>query len=87
MIAFILILLLPTIQNEVQFTKPLESLEKRELAKKPEFSFTTKFARDFELYYDDNFGLRNNLVDWGSSFRTKIFRASMHPDKGNVWKR
>ncbi len=78
--AFFTILLLPTVQNEIQFTEPLENLEKRELAKMPQFAFTAEFARNFEDYYNDNFGLRNNLINWGGTYRTKLFRASMHPE-------
>ncbi len=77
---FFIVLLLPSVQNEIHFTEPLENLEKRELAKKPKFAFTTEFARDFEEYYNDNFGLRNNLINWGGTYRTKLFRASMHPE-------
>ena len=77
--AFFLVLLLPTLQSEIEFTPPLTNLEKRELAEKPEFSFSKKFARDFEKYYDDNFGLRNNFINWGGTYRTKLFRSSKHP--------
>lgn len=77
---FLSILLLPSIQNEIQFTKPLENLEKRKLAKKPEFAFTTDYARKYEEYFNDNFGLRNNLINWGGTYRTKLFKSSMHPE-------
>ena len=77
---FFIVLLLPSIQNEIHFTEPLENLEKRELAKEPKFAFSTEFARNFEDYYNDNFGLRNNLINWGGTYRTKLFRASMHPE-------
>jgi hypothetical protein len=78
---FVIVLIMPTLQNQIQFTKPLENLEKRELVKIPEFTWTKEFARGFESYYNDNFGLRNNFVDWGGTFRTKFFRSSMHPEK------
>lgn len=78
--AFVLVLILPTLQNQLQLTEPLENLEKRELAEMPEFSWSKTFARGFETYYNDNFGLRNNLVNWGGTYRTKLFRSSMHPE-------
>ncbi len=79
-VAFMVILILPALQNKIQFAKPLQNLEKRELAKKPKFSFTKEFARGYEAYFNDNFGLRNNLVNWGGRYRTKLFRSSMHPE-------
>lgn len=78
--AFILILVLPTLQKETGFVKELESLEKRNLTDRPGFSFSKKFARDFETYFDDNFGLRNRLVSWGGAYKTKLFRSSKNPD-------
>ena len=77
---FFVLLLLPSIQNEIQFVKPLENLEKRKLAPKPEFSLSQKFARDYEDYYNDNFGLRNHLINWGGIYRTQLFQSSMHPE-------
>ncbi|NHF59093.1 hypothetical protein FK220_007065 [Flavobacteriaceae bacterium TP-CH-4] len=78
--AFVLILILPTLQNQLQLTEPLENLEKRELAEMPEYSWSKSFTREFETYYNDNFGLRNNLVNWGGTYRTKLFRSSIHPE-------
>lgn len=78
---FMLILILPTLQNWTHFAKPLESMEKRELAKLPEFSWTKDYARAFETYYNDHFGLRNYLVNWGGAYKTKLLRSSMHPEK------
>jgi hypothetical protein len=81
MAIFMLILILPTLQNWIHFAKPMESMEKRELAKLPEFSWTKDYARQFETYYNDNFGLRTYLVNWGGAYKTKLFRSSMHPEK------
>ncbi len=77
---FLVLLVIPVVQNRIQLTPPLENLEKRQLATKPDFSFSTKFARDYEDYFDDNFGLRNHMVNWGGSYRTKLFRSSIHPE-------
>ena len=78
--AFLLMLILPTIQKTIPFTKSLKNVEKRKLAKKPNFSFSREFPRSYEDYYNDNFGLRNNLINWGGTYKTKYFRSSMHPD-------
>ena len=77
---FLLVLVLPSVQTKLQFTAPLENIEKRKLAEKPNFSLTKKFAREYEAYYDDNFGLRNHMINWGGTYRTKLFRSSMHPE-------
>lgn len=77
--AFMLILILPTLQNEITLFSKFRNLEKRNLAEKPDFSLTKKFARDFETYYDDNFGFRNRLVSWGGAV-SKFFKSSKNPD-------
>ncbi len=77
---FLIMLILPTVQSTFHFTKLLPNIEKREMAKKPDFSFSKEFARDYEIYYSDNFGLRNNLINWGGTYRTKFFKSSMHPE-------
>ena len=59
--------------------KLIENCEKRELHTLPSFSFSEKFIDDFENYFDDNFGLRNSLISWGSSIKVKLFKSSVHP--------
>src|SRR5690606_6457111 len=82
-ISFLLILILPTIQKMVTFVKPLRNMEKRVLAQKPDFSFSERFARSYEAYHSDNFGLRNHLINFGGTYRARIFRSSMHPELVN----
>lgn len=77
---FFLILILPTIQDLFDISTPLENTEKRELAKKPSFSFSKEFFHDYEAFYDDNFGFRNDLVNFGGDIKTQFFRSSTHPD-------
>lgn len=77
---FFLILILPTLQDLFDISEPLENTEKRELARKPIFSFTKQYFRDYEAFYDDNFGFRNNLVNFGGDIKTQFFKASTHPD-------
>ena len=59
--------------------KLIENCEKRELHTFPSFSFSEKFIDDFENYFDDNFGLRNSLISWGSSIKVNLFKSSVHP--------
>jgi hypothetical protein len=78
---FILMLIIPTLQKKFGFVEELENIEKRKLTEKPEFTFSLKFAKNFEIYLNDNFGFRNQLVHWGANIKTKVFRSSVHPDK------
>ena len=59
--------------------KLTENCEKRKLNTRPSFSFSEKFIDDFENYFDDNFGLRNSLISWGSSIKVNLFKSSVHP--------
>lgn len=59
--------------------KLIENCEKRELHTFPSFSFSEKFIDDFENYFDDNFGLRNSMISWGSSIKVNVFKSSVHP--------
>tara|TARA_R110000765_G_scaffold351503_2_gene441503 strand:+ start:355 stop:1992 length:1638 start_codon:yes stop_codon:yes gene_type:complete len=77
---FLLILVIPTLQNKFNIVDDLQNMEKRELTKKPSFNFSTEFFRNYEAYFNDNFGLRNYLINWGGNYRTKLFRSSMHPE-------
>ena len=77
---FFLVLILPTIQDLFNISTPLENTEKRELAKKPILSFNKEFFHDYETFYNDNFGFRNNLVNFGGDIKTQVFRSSTHPD-------
>ena len=63
---FVIILLLPLCDEVFSMTNKIESEERRVLAKKPEFNKDSAviFARQFEKYYEDNFGFRNLLVDF-----------------------
>ncbi|TLP80759.1 alginate O-acetyltransferase AlgX-related protein [Maribacter sp. ACAM166] len=77
---FFIILTLPVFQNIFELIDSGKNLEKRKLATKPEFNVSEKYPKQFETYLDDNFGFRNYLINWGGSYRTKLFRSSMHPE-------
>jgi hypothetical protein len=57
----------------------VENCEKRALNTRPSFLFSEKFIDDFENYFDDNFGLRNSMISWGSSIKVNLFKSSVHP--------
>jgi hypothetical protein len=60
--------------------EPAENLEKRTLISKPAFGINEAYPKEFEAYFNDNFGFRNYLINLGGSYRTKLFRSSMHPE-------
>lgn len=77
---FMSLLFLPLLQSSFLFVDPAKNMEKRTLAKKPEFSFSKGFTKNFENYFNDNFGFRNYLINFGGGYRTRFFRSSMHPE-------
>lgn len=79
-IVFFIVLTLPFFQSNYTIINPGVSLEKRILAEKPNFKFSKEFVKKYESYFNDNFGFRNHLINWGGIFRTKLFRSSLHPE-------
>jgi hypothetical protein len=80
---FLIILITPSI---VQLVHPDKSTstqtgEKRELKKKPPFAFTKQFADSFQQYYNDRFGLREQLVRTGALYKIFLFHTAMNPEK------
>lgn len=77
---FFMVLTLPFFQSNYTMINPGVNLEKRTLAEKPNFKFSKEFVKKYESYFNDNFGFRNHLINWGGIFRTKLFRSSLHPE-------
>tara|TARA_R110000744_G_scaffold89196_1_gene173544 strand:+ start:14310 stop:15941 length:1632 start_codon:yes stop_codon:yes gene_type:complete len=77
---FFLVLTLPFFQSSFTLINPGVNLEKRTLSEKPSFKFTSEFVTKYESYFNDHFGFRNHLINWGGIFRTKLFRSSLHPE-------
>ncbi len=77
---FFAIIVAPTFQSNFKWVKPAVNLEQRTLAKNPQFEFSKTYSKNYEAYFGDNFGFRNHLINWGGSYRTKLFRSSMHSD-------
>lgn len=75
---FILILITPFFVKKFNVDiKPFVD-EKRELSKEP-LEITKNYPREFELYYNDNFGLRNLFVNWNSKLKLNYFKVSPNP--------
>ncbi|SDD71817.1 SGNH hydrolase-like domain-containing protein, acetyltransferase AlgX [Pricia antarctica] len=78
--AFVLIIAAPPIVKLFGLEQKTESMEKRELAKQPEWAFKESFPREYEAYYNDNFGLRPTIINWASDLKIGLFRDSPQPE-------
>ena len=79
-LAFALILIIPSSINFFDVKVDSGINEKRILAEMPKFEFTEEFAKKYEAYYKDNFGLRNALVGLNSSIKTNMLKISPRPE-------
>jgi len=77
-IAFIIVLWIPTIDMLVNFLPKTENTENRKLAEKPEFTLgsTSEFQKQYLSYFNDNFGLRNYLIKLNSLIKIVLFNIS-----------
>jgi hypothetical protein len=78
---FLLILIAPFLDERFKIYALKDNIEKRALADKIPFSFTKRFTKSYENYYNDNFGFRMLLIDWGGIYKTSLFHASSKPEK------
>lgn len=77
-IGFILLIWIPYLEMNFPFIKQLESTEKRNLHQKPKFDILHpyRFTSEYENYFNDNFGFRNNLITIRSKIMLYIFNQS-----------
>tara|TARA_R110002033_G_scaffold98637_1_gene146972 strand:+ start:5467 stop:7125 length:1659 start_codon:yes stop_codon:yes gene_type:complete len=78
-IVFLCLLLTPSIVKSLNLEKQNKNMENRELAAMPDLSLSEEFPKEFETYYNDNFGLRNDMVEWSSKLKINIFHSSPRP--------
>lgn len=78
--AFALIIATPPIVKLFDFEQETESNEKRDLALRPEWVFNGSFPKEYEAYYNDNFGLRPTIINWASKLKIGLFRDSPQPE-------
>jgi len=79
-LAFFIILLAPEFVHLFSLEKEGLMDEKRTLAPKPKLSFSPQFPKQYEAYYNDNFGLRSSIITFSNSLKTSFFRSSPKPD-------
>ncbi len=78
--AFVLIIATPPLVKLLDVEQEAETKEKRELAPPPDWAFNESFPREFEAYYNDNFGLRPTVINWASKLKIGLFRDSPQPE-------
>lgn len=76
---FFVILWTPTIVKQFDLEPKVVINEKRKLATKPVFSLEKDYPQKFEQYYNDNFGMRSNVINWASRLKLSLFRSSPKP--------
>lgn len=79
-ISFLAIICIPYTYNKLNLGLSKDNIEKRELTKKPDFSFSKKYTKDFEEYFNENFGLRDKLIELGGRINVDIFNSSLNPE-------
>ncbi|MDT7828932.1 hypothetical protein RQM65_09690 [Pricia sp. S334] len=77
---FIVIIATPPIVQLLGAGQKAESKEKRELSPMPEWTFNQSFPKEYEAYYNDNFGLRPTIINWASKLKIGVFRDSPQPE-------
>lgn len=82
---FVILLFLPLLDETFHLSDKTNS-EKRKLAERPVMSFSTflEYPKQFEVYYNDNFGFRSSLVKLGSLIKYYWFRTSIVPQSAAV---
>jgi hypothetical protein len=77
---FIVIIIAPLFVQLFEIQLEQTNLEKRELFKWPNTSTLIDFPKKFETYYNDNFGLRPQMIALAGQIKTNIFRSSPKPE-------
>lgn len=79
-IVFSLIITLPTLDSFIHFSPVKDLFEKRKMAQKPEFpknfSEVKFYPKNFEAFFNDNYGFRKTLISWHNKIMDKVFDES-----------
>jgi hypothetical protein len=85
-VVFLIILILPLTVDFFNLEKTYGLEEKRDLKEKPEFLISKDYARKFEDYYNDNFGLRKSIIGFYNKQKLSLFKVSTNPDLVQIGK-
>ncbi len=79
-VVFFVLIALPAVDAQFKFLPQTASTEKRNLAKRPvlDVKRLSSFPGEYEQYFNDHFGLRNDLVRWYSLLQFKWMKISPH---------
>ena len=80
-LAFFLILLTPAFVKHFNLVEEVIVHEKRKLAVEPDFQFSEDYPQQYEQYFNDNFGLRSNIINWSAKFKIALFKSSPEIEK------
>jgi len=75
-LVFALMIVLPMLDMFFHFSPVKELFEKRLPVEKPQFAFSSEYPRNFEKYFNDNYGFRKTLISANSKISDKIFNES-----------
>lgn len=73
---FALIIALPTLDSVFHFSPVKDLFEKRSPVEKPEFSLSKDYPKNFENFFNDNYGFRKTLISMHSRMMDKFFDES-----------
>jgi alginate O-acetyltransferase complex protein AlgJ len=75
-LVFTIILALPTLDYFFHFSPVKDLFEKRLPVAKPEFSWSQDYIKNFEKFFNDNYGFRKTLISINSHMMDKVFDES-----------
>lgn len=86
-VVFLLIITIPLIYTFIGASK--QNGENRKLTLKPTLSASNLFSypKDYNAYFNDNFGFRKELITLNSYLKLKLFNTSSKPDKVIIGKK
>lgn len=77
---FVLILLVPSFDDIFHFSPVKDLFEKRKQVERPEmprsFNDLKPYLKNFEEFFNDNYGFRKTLISWHSKIMDKVFNES-----------
>ncbi len=85
-VLFIGIITSPTVVKLFNIDIKTGIVEKRDLADKPILQLTKEYPANFENYYNDNFSLRELLINFSGKLKTQLFNVSAKPELVQIGK-
>lgn len=77
---FFLILLIPTVYK-LTTKKAVSNCEKRTILTFPKFNYQDTYLQECGNYFEENYGLRNELIYYQSKIKLSLFNSSANPDQ------